>query len=193
MAASRHTDTAERILDIAEKLVQQRGYNAFSYADIAAAMRISKASIHHHFLAKADLAEQLIVRYHQHFVAALAEIDQLPDPRKRLRRFVQVYLDVLRSDRMCLCGMLAAEIDSLPKPVRDEVRRFFTATEDWLSRLLAAGRRAGTLAFTGSPDAEATLMVTALEGAMLVARSYGDVRHFEVVAERLLAGLGMAH
>jgi len=49
------SDTAERILDIAQDLIQRRGFNAFSYHDIAAPMGIRKASIHYHFPSKADL------------------------------------------------------------------------------------------------------------------------------------------
>jgi len=193
MARSKRAKTAERILDIAERLVQTRGYNAFSYADIAVTLRIRKASIHHHFPAKADLAKRLIERYHERFMVALESIGlHSPDPKRRLRRFVQIYSDVLRDDRMCLCGMLAAEIDTLPHQIRDELRRFFSATEDWLTPILASGRRSGSLSFAGAPATEARLLVTALEGAMLVARSYGDVGHFALVADRLLSGIGIA-
>jgi TetR/AcrR family transcriptional repressor of nem operon len=47
-------------LDIAEQLVQTRGFNGFSYADIAAEIGISKASLHYHFPTKAMLGERLI-------------------------------------------------------------------------------------------------------------------------------------
>ena len=68
-------DTAQRILDIAERLVQTRGFNGFSYADIAQTMRVTKASLHYHFPAKADLGKRLIERYEANFLAALAKID----------------------------------------------------------------------------------------------------------------------
>ena len=53
MAAT--TDTPQRILDVAERLVQTRGFNGFSYADIADALKVTKASLHYHFRGKADL------------------------------------------------------------------------------------------------------------------------------------------
>ena len=59
--------TASRILDIAERLVQVRGFNGFSYADIASELKISKASLHYHFAGKADLGEALIRRYAARF------------------------------------------------------------------------------------------------------------------------------
>ncbi|MCH3032011.1 TetR/AcrR family transcriptional regulator, partial [Listeria monocytogenes] len=41
--------TAERVVDAAEGLVQQHGYNGFSYDDVAQLVGIKKPSIHHHF------------------------------------------------------------------------------------------------------------------------------------------------
>src|ERR1700689_901360 len=67
--------TRTRILDVAEGLVQVRGFNGFSYADIAAELAITKASLHHHFPSKAGLGEALIVRYTERFTDALAAID----------------------------------------------------------------------------------------------------------------------
>src|SRR5271167_1967040 len=67
--------TRTRILDVAERLVQVRGFNGFSYADIAAELAITKASLHHHFPSKAGLGEALIVRYTGRFGDALAAID----------------------------------------------------------------------------------------------------------------------
>src|SRR6185312_16398602 len=115
-------DTAQRILDIAERLVQTRGFNGFSYADIAQALKVTKASLHYHFPAKADLGARLIERYEANFVRALAKIDaQASDAREKLRRYAAIYEDVVRDNRMCLCGMLAAEYGTLPKPMRDEM------------------------------------------------------------------------
>src|SRR5687768_13019152 len=103
-------DTPQRILDVAERLVQTRGFNAFSYADIADALHVTKASLHYHFPTKADLGRQLIERYAAAFTQALADIDRASDDvAVKLRRYVNLYREVLRANRMCLCGMLAAE------------------------------------------------------------------------------------
>ena len=47
--------TAERVVDAAEGLVQQHGYNGFSYDDVAQLVGIKKPSIHHHFPKKGEL------------------------------------------------------------------------------------------------------------------------------------------
>lgn len=186
--------TAGRILDIAERLVQTRGYNGFSYADISSELRIRNASIHYHFPSKTDLGRRLVARYRENFMAALAGLEaDGDDARRRLRSYVGLWTGVLRDrDRMCLCGMMAADIATLPKSVRQEIKRFFDENEAWLVRVIAAGRKAGTLRLSGTPEVEARLLTMGLEGAMLVARSYGEPKRFEEIAARLLAGLGIS-
>src|SRR5947209_16237936 len=106
--------TAERALDVAERLVQVRGFNGFSYADVAGELAITKASLHYHFPTKADLGTALIGRYAARFASALEQIDRdLVTPLARLRAYVDIYGDVLMGGRMCLCGILAAEYDTL--------------------------------------------------------------------------------
>ena len=51
---------------------------------------------------------------------------------------------------MCLCGMLAAEYQTLPPPMRDAVVGFFDINEAWLERVLDEGKAAGTLHPRGS-------------------------------------------
>ena len=187
---SPNADTSRRILDIAERLMQTRGYNAFSYADIAQSLRVTKASLHYHFPSKAALGKRLVERYRESFVLALEHIKGASaDGLERLRLYVDLYLQVLRNDRMCLCGMLAAEYSTLPKPMKTELKFFFDENEKWLAEVLEEGRANRTLHFSGSAHEMAVLLVSSLEGAMMLARSYDDVTRFETTAERLLAAL----
>src|SRR5437764_14286200 len=190
MATSRqrgNADTAVRTLDVAERLVQVRGYNGFSYADIAAELGISKASLHYHFPGKAELGEALIGRYASRFADALVEIDRRGgEAPAKLDAYARIYADVLSDRRMCLCGMLAADYDTLPEPMRDAVIRFFDDNEAWLTGVLEQGRDEGVLRLSGSASEAAQAIVSGLEGALLVARPYGDVARFQVAARRLL-------
>jgi TetR/AcrR family transcriptional regulator, transcriptional repressor for nem operon len=183
-------DTSQRILDVAERLVQTRGFNGFSYADIAEALAVTKASLHYHFPSKADLGRRLIERYEKTFLEALKAIDATGvAPRERLKRYARIYADVLRDNRMCLCGMLASDYATLPKPMKEEVKHFFDENEQWLVAVLEEGRKAGGLAFKGPAIDLARVIVGTLEGAMMLARSYGDPARFDTVAERLIASL----
>jgi TetR/AcrR family transcriptional repressor of nem operon len=182
--------TATRILDVAERLVQTRGFNGFSYADIAAELQITKASLHYHFPGKAELGEALIVRYAARFADALRTIDDTtPGARAKLDAYVELYADVLRGNRLCLCGILAAEYQTLPEPMRAVVIRFFDDNEAWLTGVLAEGSADGSLHCDRPPADAAKMLLGGLEGAMLVARPYDDVERFQAAAGCLLSSV----
>ena len=183
-------DTPSRILDSAERLVQIRGFNGFSYADVASELDITKASLHYHFPGKAELGEALVERYAARFADALSAIDKRGGKAPgKLEAYANIYADVLRDRRMCLCGMLAAEYDTLPEPMRQAIIGFFDDSEVWLTSVLEQGQEEGTLHLNGSASDEAQAIVSGLEGALLVARPYGDVARFQAAATRLLTSL----
>jgi TetR/AcrR family transcriptional regulator, transcriptional repressor for nem operon len=192
MATKRTRDTNEtaaRILDIGERLVQVRGFNGFSYADVASELDMTKAALHYHFPGKAELGRALIERYTRRFTEALADIDaRIPAAPDKLAAYAGLYSEVLRGHRMCLCGMLAAEYQTLPDPMRAAVIAFIDLNEAWVEKVLADGHRAGTIMLTGPASDAARLIVSGLEGAMLVSRPYGDLARFDTAAEGLLAG-----
>ena len=182
--------TASRILDVAERLVQDRGFNGFSYADVAAELQITKPALHYHFASKADLGEALIARYAARFTQALAHVDSgATDAPAKLDGYARLYLQVLRQRRMCLCGMLAAEYQTLPAAMQDAVIGFFDRNETWLQRVLEQGQADGSLQFAGSARETARMILSGLEGAMLIARPYGDITRFQAAAANLLSGL----
>jgi TetR/AcrR family transcriptional regulator, transcriptional repressor for nem operon len=182
--------TAERILDIAERLVQTRGFNSFSYGDIAAELGITKASLHYHFQSKAELGNALIRRYADRFADSLSSIEHdVPQAPAKLQAYADLYAGVLQGKRMCLCGVLAAEYQTLPKPMREAVIGFFDENQRWLAGVLEQGRAEDSLGFRGSADDIAQSILSTLEGAMLVARPYGDVDRFKATAHQLLDSL----
>ena len=188
MSTTRAAGTAARILDIAERLVQSRGYNAFSYADVAHAVGIRKASLHYHFATKADLGQALVARYREAFLEALGAIEARDaGAPERLRAYVGLYDAVLRKKRMCMCGMLATDAATLPRPMRDSVAEFFDENAAWLARVLEQGRARRELRFEGTAASMAAFFVSTLEGAMLIAHGGRDQDHFAGVARRLLA------
>jgi len=180
--------TSDKILNVAEKLVQSRGFNAFSYEDVSKAVGIRKASLHYHFATKADLGVALIGRYRENFLDALGGIEEATsDSRRRLQRYAELYGTVLRKKRMCMCGMLATDAATLPKAMRDSVTVFFDENAAWLARVLEDGRKRKEIDFDGAAQAMASFFVSSLEGAMLVAYGSGRYGTFDAAAERLLA------
>ena len=115
-----HSATADRVVEAATPVVQTRGYNGFSYADIADMVGIRTSSVHHHFPGKGDLGLEVARMYRNAFGWALAEIESDTDDRiTRLERYAELYARQLsKHGRMCLCGMLAAEYATLRLPFR---------------------------------------------------------------------------
>src|SRR3954469_17970905 len=104
-------DTRSAILDVAQELLQTRGFNAFSIKDLAERVQIRTSSVHYYFPTKADLCRALISRHRQRVAGVLAEIDQqVADPRRKLERFASVFQGTIEvGNRMCPFGMLAAD------------------------------------------------------------------------------------
>src|ERR1700683_475079 len=184
------TAAATAILDVSEQLAQTRGYNGFSYADVALRLGLTKASLHYHFPSKAELGRALIERYSTLFQSALETIDQEAEkPHEKLQRYVGLYSSVLSNDRMCLCGMLAAAYATLPAPMQEGLKLFFNANERWLTAVLEDGLLSGAFRFREPAGERARALLGALEGVMLVARSYGEPRRFRAAANCLLSDL----
>lgn len=183
-------DTRDQILSSAQRLVQQRGFNGFSYADVANEVGIRKASLHHHFPTKSELGLALIERYSSDTEQGLQRIfSENKRADDRLNAYVSLYSHSLVQNRMCLCGILASEALTLDEALRPRIDRFFTRNIEWLTEVLAAGKSQRVFAFAGSAADHARLFLSSLQGAMLMARASGDRDGFSRTAEMLMKGL----
>jgi len=183
-------DTRAQILDVAENLVQTRGFNGFSYADVASQVGVTTAGLHYHFPGKNRLGEALIERWTRRHMRALAAIEtEHATAPARLAAYADLYAGISRGKRLGLCGMLAAEHQTLPPPMRELVATFLTANEDWLERILDAGRDDARLAFEGSAREAARVILAGIQGASLIARPHRDADWFRTVAHSLLAAV----
>ncbi|MBW5444916.1 TetR family transcriptional regulator [Cohnella sp. CFH 77786] len=190
---NKKTNMAETILDTAQTLVQECGFNGFSYAHIAGKVGIRTASIHYHFPSKEDLGEALIARYTENFHAAAAWIETgTTDDLERLRKFVELYREPVRDYRTCLGVMLSTDLAVLSAKAQDKLNHLFDLNLLWLERVLEHGRQAGTLRFDGNAGAQAHKLLAALQGAQLLARSFRDIKRFDTIAEGLISALAKA-
>ena len=132
--------TRERILQVAERLITDQGYNATSVDQIIAELSSSKGAFFHHFDSKADLAVQLVERYVVadlgHLDAGLTATAAIEDPAERVVAFVRFYEDgadeLMAAQTGCLFASVLAE-------------REFTGTA--INRQVAASEQAWRLAF----------------------------------------------
>lgn len=181
--------TAEAILDVAQRLIQSRGYSAISYQDIALALGIRKASIHHHFPTKADLGAAVVARYSQRFQASLDEIVAGADGADAmLERYFEPFRALAAMPGLiCLCGALAGEMPALPPSLRACVDPFFRMHHDWLAALLRRGLATGEFRLAASPEQTARLIFDMLQGALIVRRATDAPADFDEVIAALRA------
>jgi TetR/AcrR family transcriptional repressor of nem operon len=187
---------AAEIAACARSLIALRGYNGFSYADIADAVGIAKASIHHHFPSKAELVRRVVTDYRAEAVVGLAALAaRVPDPAARLEAWTRFWQDCLRERTLpfCICAMLATEMPTIPEEVGVEVRGHFDDLSQWLAATLADGARAGQFTLYAPPAAEAFGFMAAIHGAMVSARAYDDAAVFTSISQGLLERLATRH
>ena len=180
----------EQILASAQRLVQTRGFNGFSYADIAKEVGIRKASLHHHFPTKTDLGVALVDMYTAMLEGALLKISASSEPAdKKLAAYVGIFRNSLEAERACLGGMLASEVLTLDKAVLPGLKRFFELNVRWLTEILSEGKAKRIFTLNGTTSSHAHLLVTSLQGALILARATGDRDMFDHTATVLMASL----
>ncbi|WP_205287698.1 TetR/AcrR family transcriptional regulator [Luteibacter yeojuensis] len=185
-------NTRDRLVDSARYLIQTRGYNGFSYADVAEQVQVRKASIHHHFPAKADLARAAVEQSRAGIVEQIRLLEEAAfDPLRQLQ-FYTGYWEKCIADAsapFCVAGMLACELPSLPEDLADGVRAHFRDLSHWLETVLTAGAQAGVFHLKGAASAEAESFMSTVYGAMLTARAYGEPAKFSGIVQAALRRL----
>ncbi len=174
-------DTKTALLDIAENVARRRGFDAFSFADLADAVQIRKSSIHYHFPTKAALAEALVLRYHLRIEARLIAIMEKHAHRhKRLMAFVNLYRDATdNGDALCLCVSFSASQHTLPDTVSQFMLDYREMVLSWLESVFASTEPETDAHPFGPPAQEAPALLALVEGAQLAARTTGSLAPFD--------------
>jgi len=177
----------QQLLDNAEGMIQARGFNDFSFRDLADSVGISSASVHHHFRTKEDLGVAVTSRYTERFIAQLNEQSAKSDePKKLLNAYIKLFRKSLVEDgHMCLCGMLGAEIDSLPTLVAKETKKFFDQNLEWLAAVFKLNKEKTSM----SPETKAKTLLSMLEGALILSRTSKDNKSFDDITKKLAGTL----
>ena len=181
------SDKKNEILNCAQALIQERGYNGFSYADISSIVGIRKASIHHHFPTKVDLAVAVVERYREVFNANLLSINSQTNWLNKVRLYAELYKDALRENKLCLCGMLASDMETLPDEIKKVVRVFLLDNANWLSDVLANStnpKRSKKRMLN-----RAWQIINLLQGGIIMARILHDPSIFSESCEEMLSQL----
>ncbi len=181
----RSKNTKRVIMDLAESFLQDKGFNGFSYAHIAAELGVKNAAIHYHFPSKEALVCAVIQRYRDRFQLWInnSRVKNL-SPQEKLDWFFSIYTDArVDNGKVCLAGSLEAEFNSLPASLREQTEVLTREMLAWLQTTLQEGREAGVFQFGGDPAGKAALILSSLQGALQVARAVGTDKYQAVVEQ----------
>ena len=185
MAKPTGRNIRDELIQASQALAQSHGVAQFSYADVAERVGIRSASIHHHFPKKEDLVAAMARSYRQQFGAELSILDRFPSSMEKLEGYRELFWRVIAENHLCLCGSAAAEWSSIGNASQCEVKTFFDEQRAWLSDVVTDGVASGELKETLDPDTEALVILSALEGTVLLARAGVDPDSLQHMYARL--------
>ncbi len=115
-------DSRQEILRTAARLFQQRGYDATSMNDVAAALKLSKGGLYHHFQSKDEILFNLM--NHAMDITQSRVIDGvkgIADPEERLRLLIRRHIEVVMSVRDREITVMLHENHPLPPAMRRRI------------------------------------------------------------------------
>lgn len=180
--------TRDKILEHGMALLQARGYNGFSYQDLADHLAIRKASIHHHFATKEELGVALADMYRDAFIAWASHTEhKYPTAPERIAAYFRLLLRVSgQGDRVCPAGAFAADWNTLSPAVQAAAQRFFKQARNWIVGVIRQGQSAGDFTRARTADELADVVIAAAQGGLLLNRVADRPQHFEAVSRTAL-------
>ena len=168
----RLNDTREQIMDRAAQLLMSRGFNGFSYRDIASHLGVKNAAVHYHFPAKTDLAMALIDEYRKVLRRGTAEFMAYGGSALQQLEGFFAFTEKQCQLGRCICPFGAFSIDyhDLPEELQTATRSFMDESLRWLTKVMEVGRDSGEFSFEGDARAKALVVLSALQGARQLVR-----------------------
>jgi TetR/AcrR family transcriptional repressor of nem operon len=166
------------LLAAAELRVRSGGYANFSFRELASEVGIKSASVHYHFPTKEDLGAELAHQYTERFLTNLGDASAYVQQGKNpIEVYTEHFKHALTVDKkMCLCGLLGAESESLPQKVKNETKRFFKRNINWLEQAYKS------LQITNNDSeitSKAVTTLALLEGALMISKTLDSIDVFE--------------
>lgn len=179
----------DQLVEHALSLIRRRGFNGFSYRDLAELVSVKTSSIHYYFPSKDDLLQEAMSRYIARRAKRLRSIDTSLPLAEQAEQYLGSVRDSAGSDQICLCGMLSAELALLPKSAHTALQGYYKLNEAWLARLVqrAAEARGDTL--PASPGAIAQVLYGALQNSVVTTRLFGAPERLDAACNAVRTAL----
>ena len=169
---SKGDKTRQQIVAEAAALFNRKGFAGTSMADLMEATGLEKGGIYRHFSSKEEVAvEAFDYAWRAATEARMRDLEVVPNSVDRLKSFVSNFVE-RRSPVPGGCPLLntAVESDDGNPAMRERAHRALRQWQNRLSSIAAAGIKKGEIAKGTSPKKVATLIISALEGALMISR-----------------------
>jgi TetR/AcrR family transcriptional repressor of nem operon len=189
-------DTRDRILQSAQELIHERGYEAVGVAEICTRASVNKGSFYHFFRTKENLGLAVIDAYWEQSRGGFDGLAAPGEPLLQLREFLGAMFSHLKQDkkahgcvRGCLFGNMALELAPQAPAVQQRLNTIFGEQNEFLAGLIRRAVDAGDLP---PQDAEQSAddLIAHLEGAVLISKVRNDPSVFAAAEPAVLRLLG---
>lgn len=193
------TDTKDRLLEAAVKLMLKNGYTATSVDEICEAARLTKGSFFHYFESKEALGKAAVRHFYGRMKGMFAECDftKEADPLKRVYGYIDAMIDFSRrpdNPPCCLIGNFAQELADTHPAVRDVCAECFDDGMGPLKAWLAEAKAKHAPRAGFDTDALADYFTSLTQGTILLAKATQDrklfVRNLTLYKQHLKALFG---
>lgn len=166
--------TREAIIEQADHLIRDKGYNAFSYYDLSKSIGIKNASIHYHFPSKSDLGVA-VVQKHLRGLAELRQETKTQSPLQQLEAFFSIYDQAQRKQKICLVGALATDFHTIDEQVQAQLKILAEQVLAWVTEILIQGQNEGFFQFKVEARTKAMLIISnMLASVQLIRLTHAD-------------------
>lgn len=180
-------DTRDSIIQLADELIRDKGYNAFSFKDISNTIGIKTASIHYHFPAKSDLGVAVIREHRQRSERLKNELAG-KTPEEKLKRFLGIYATINSENRICLVGSLGSDFNTIDPQIQVELKQFAAEVLELLTGILEEGKKKKVFVFETPARTKALLIITSITAAIPLSRLTGRA-DFDAVRKSIIDDL----
>jgi TetR/AcrR family transcriptional regulator, transcriptional repressor for nem operon len=160
----------QRLTAAAARVLHEQGMERTTIADIARAADVPAGNVYYYFKTKDELVEAALAEHVSHLKTLTDQLDQLPDPRERLKSLVAAWVGRrdIAARYGCPTGTLATELGKRDEGGLDLVAgHVVRQLLDWVERQY---REMGV----ADPDGLAVALVGAYQGMSLLSNALRD-------------------
>ncbi|NMM50833.1 TetR/AcrR family transcriptional regulator [Marinigracilibium pacificum] len=180
----------EQIIQEANNLIVERGFNAFSYKTITEKVNIKTSSIHYHFPTKTDLGIA-VVKLHSQALQQTIDRNKNKSALDKLDKLLSYFKKLAHNNEVCIVGAMTSDINTLEEPLRLEILNHAKAVINWAGSIITEGINQGIFKPQDNVGLNAKLLITNLMALLQIARIENNKSSFDLALKQLKNNLLM--